>query len=806
MSRLARAAWWLAVVAGTLLVYFPVAGALQLGQLDETLALLTLSSTLGGLAIAATAFGRKTEAPLKALAAGALMGGALAVATQPLLLPFAGAGAARPPQRFILTALMESAGALLVVAGIRRLASPDKRIAAFVALVLSVIVLLGPGLASASTIEAHHLAELDIRSIQLYWTIGSVILVLPAVALTTLPGDWFERWWSIAESRVMAVPNRTFAIGLFGVTLALAIGFWIYCFSGHPTTADEIVQLWHAKILLSGRLSLPPDPNAEFFSIDNMIDHPRWYSQFPIGGPAFLVPGVAIGLPGLINPILTALTALNVYRFGQRAYGEGQARAAAVLFVASPMVLIMGGSQMNHTPTAWLVSIALAALPFWIDAATPRDRLRSGALIGLAVGLAATIRPLDAVIVTAVIGIVMLDAARTQPDRAMSMLAATACGAVPVTLLLVANWRTTGGPLTWGYQVLWGPNHSLGLHPDPLGVPHTAGRALLLGLRYAMQVNWSVTSWPLPVLLIIAVAFAAARRLQRWDAVLLAYCAAQLVAYAFYWHNGQFAGPRFLFPAVPALLVLAARAPFIIAERVRGTWRRATLVLVPVCVAASWLRPMEPYGVRGIASNFHLTRQELKRDTPPDTLMRKLPRALVFVQEGPGSRLARRLWALGISHQDAARFIDVGDACSILEAVRAEEKRGLADTVGRMERMEQSIALYDPSGAGLGPAREVSFKINGASVMTPACTFEIAHDRRIASVIAYGPLLLHNEFDALGRITGQVIYVIDLGERNEILRSRFGDRQWFRWEIPQQTRDTQPVLVPYDAGVLRALP
>jgi hypothetical protein len=38
--------------------------------------------------------------------------------------------------------------------------------------------------------------------------------------------------------------------------------------------------------LLSGHLSLPADANPEFFAIDNVIDRGRWYSQFPIAGPA----------------------------------------------------------------------------------------------------------------------------------------------------------------------------------------------------------------------------------------------------------------------------------------------------------------------------------------------------------------------------------------------------------------------------------------------------------------------------------------------------------------------------------------
>lgn len=801
MSRLASAASWLSVGAGLALLFLPLHGATRSNPTAETLVLLTLVCTTCGLATASLS-SRASQWPV--LAVGAAAGAAVALAIARVVSP--PSPDSEGIQVRFLVAAMDVAGTLLLVWGLRREFTAERRPAAYAALCLASVVILGPILASPNVLDAHHLTPIDPRPIVLYWTFGSALLVLPVVALTTLPGDWFERWWTTFETRAMAVSNRNIEIGLVLVALALAIGFSLYCFGRRPTSSDEIVQLWHARILLAGRLALPPDANPEFFAIDNMIDRPLWMSQFPMGGPAILAIGSAVGAAWLVNPVLTALTALTLYRLCRRVYGEPQARAAAVLFVASPMVLIMGGSQMNHTPSAFLVTLALSGLAAWLDAGDDKPRARWAALIGLAIGVTATIRPLDAVIAAAVIGVVMLDAARRAAPRWKSIAVANAVGAVPVALLLAANWRTTGAPLRFGYEVLWGPNHSLGLHPDPLGVPHTAGRALLLGVRYAMEVNWSVTPWPVPVLLVIALALLLTRTLHKWDALFLALCAAQLAAYAFYFHDGQFAGPRFLFTVVPAMLILAARASFIIVEYAPGAWRRAALVLVPVCIAASWVRPMEPYGVRGIANGFRNTRQELKRDAPPDSLMNTLPRALVFVQEGAGGRLVRRLWALGIARQDAARLLDLGEACSILEAVRAEERRAPSDSGGRLARMEQSIAAYDPAGAGLGPARSSTFKVNAASVMTSACGLEIAHDRRIAGAISYGPMLLRNRFDALGRIGGQVVYVIDLGERNETLRSRFGDRQWFRWEIPAQTRDSQPVLVPYDAGLGRAFP
>jgi hypothetical protein len=672
-----------------------------------------------------------------------------------------------------------------------------RRSSELAALVLGLLVLAAPAVPFIIRPSAHHLAEIDLVSLLLYWTVGTALLVAPLIALTTLPGDWFERWWQRSTDRVMAVSNRAFAIGLVTAATVLAAAFGWYCFVWRPTTADEIAQLFHARILLSGHLSLPQDPNPEFFAIDNVIDSPRWMSQFPIGGPAILALGVAIGAPWLLNALLTGLTALNVYRFAQAAYSEAQARAAGLLVALSPMVLIMGGSQMNHTPTAFFVTLAMASLARWLRDDCARPQLEA-AVVGGALGVAVTIRPLDGTLAVALMGTAMLWRAARDSTRRPSVLSAIGAGAVPVALLLAANWTMTGHPLLFGYEMLWGPNHSWGLHDDPLGTTHDATRALLLGLKYTVQLQWALTAWPLPILLLIAFGFAASRQTTRWDLTLLAAFFVQLVAYAMYWHDGQFVGPRFLFTVTPAVLVLASRAPFMLAEVAKGNAWRAAVALVPACVFMSWVRPMEPFGVRGITRDYRTARTLFKRSAPGKSVIDPLPRSLVFVQEGASAREARRLWGLGISRKDAARLIRGSDACSLLDAIRREEALPPADTAGHLMRIEATTIMLGAPTDVIVPNTDPYFRVNRNSMVSRACILEINFDAQVGNSVIFGPLLLHNRFDKLGRLDGQVIYAMNLGDRNNALRARFGDRQWFRYEVPADKPDSSPVLVPYD--------
>lgn len=802
MTRRRRGVGSALLVVGSALVFVPFAAASNASRPIQTLTLLSLLLALGVLG--ATCLLLRQHGYVRAIYFGlAAFVGALAPAL------FVGAigdfqKVPRAPliSRLLLIASLTATGLLLFAIGLRRTFPRRERGQAAGAVALLMIALLPapallmqPGVTLLNVIDVRQ----QLHAGFMYWTTGSLLLVAPFLALMTVPGDWFEQSWSDATSVALAIPQRRFELCLIAGTFALASLFTWYSFGARPTTADEIAQLWQARMLLAGRLALPPDPNPEFFAIDNIIDRPQWMSQFPIGGPAVLALGLATRAAWLLNPILTALTALNVYRFVQRAYGEADARAASVVFALSPMALLMGATYMNHMPTAWLVTLALAQLPVWADANSGRSE-RAAMMIGAALGCAITTRPLDGAVATIVFGLVMLRQAARDRARVRSLLLAIASGALPVAILLLVNYRLTGNPFTFGYEVLWGPNHSLGLHDDPTGHPHTPWRALLLGVKYAVQLNWIATAWPVPVMLIVGGGMLLARRPHRWDHVLFGLFGAQLLVYAFYWHDGQFIGPRFMFTAIPALLILAARAPFVASDRLRrgGAPRRIALILLPVCIGVSWLRHMPPFGVQGLASEFRDSRTRLKLDPPREIISGRVQNALVFVQEGAATRLLHRLWGVGVSRPAAARLLATADACTLLEAVRAEERQPTADSVARLTRVEQSIRAYHSSRFDVH-IPDPNFRVGDMASLTPACRDEIALDSRLRNTVAYGPMLLLNRFDADGVVGGNAVYVINLGERNEILRRRFADRHWYRYEVPRSSADTMPVLVPYDS-------
>jgi hypothetical protein len=613
---------------------------------------------------------------------------------------------------------------------------------------------------------------------------------------------------SRAHRLLLAPSSRAFAAGAALLVFVLAALFAQYCFAGQGFSGDELAQRWHARMLLTGHLFLPAEQYREFFSTSAVLDADgRWYSQFPVGGPAIMALGFAIGVPWIVNPLLAGLTARNVYRFAARAFDETTARVATLLFALSPFVLIMSGSQMNHVATLAFVTLALAELPRWVMAERRSERVSAAAIIGLAVGAAATVRPLDGALVAIVIGSFQLAAvlqAANAPQRralAVSLLIQIAGGMLPLALLLWANARTTGAPLLFGYDSLNGPGHTIGFHADPSGALHTPLRGLIITSGYLLRLNRYLFEWPLPGVLVIVAALAALRRATRWDYLLLGLMAAVLAGYAAYWFDGFFAGPRFLYTLVPAFILFAARAPAAIADRLRHPLtRRAVLLVLPLALVYAWAVPTGVSSVQMRAYYYHVQRTKLKTDVALQLDRAKLTGAVVFVREGWRERLAARLRALDMRPADTERLLDQADACAIqtaLDSLDAATPR--IDDATRAAWREHVIAAARAAGRaepvpGLQAGQHLS--LVPGSRPTPACLAEATADTE--GTTPFAPFLAYQTLEN-DRVGGPVVFARDLGPRNELLRSRFANRTWYRYRPPTGLTDSAAVFIPYDA-------
>ena len=623
---------------------------------------------------------------------------------------------------------------------------------------------------------------------------GSAILLL-AILLARLLGERLDRWGSRLTGLALAARPGVFVAVVGCCAFALTAVFAVYCFGREPFSQDEMAQRFHAHLLLAGRLFARGEAHPEFFSATGVLDSGgRFTSQYPIGGPAVLALGMALHAVWLVNPLLTALTARNVYRFAADTCGERVGRASAVLFTLSPFVLIMGASEMNHVAALALATLALAALPAWAAATDRRAMWRAAALIGLGVGGLAAVRPLDAAALAAVIGIFQLTVLARDRARWASLIPQVIAAAVPLACLLYTNREVTGHPLLFAYNVLYGPNERLGFHLDPFGRPHTPLHGVLLMSANLMRLNRNLFEWPLPGLLPAVAALVALRRATRWDHVLLGLMGTILVGYALYWFDGFFAGPRFMFTAVPAFVILAARAPGLAAEHLGGVMRRAAFLVLPLCLAFAWLTPTGVSSVQLRAYFYHVGRTKLKTDVAAAVRHAGLRHALVFVHEGWRARLNARLRALGLSPGDAERVLLSSDACQVQEALDAEEAVAESDTTGRGARLWAATRPETALRSVQGLSADQSFLFAEGRVITPECAREVEADS--VGVAPFAPFLELEGLDPDGALGGPVVFARDFGAHNAVLRERFPDRIWYRYRPPRSLDDTAAFL-PY---------
>jgi 4-amino-4-deoxy-L-arabinose transferase-like glycosyltransferase len=628
-----------------------------------------------------------------------------------------------------------------------------------------------------------------------WWTFGVIVWIgyggLLLAVLWVVANRWgsgLDRVTDAAARAVMRVSAGPFVAGASAATTLLGIGVAIYCYSGRPFSGDELATMWHARMLLAGHLAIPPTAHPEFFNSISVLElHGRWFSQYPIGGPALIALGLAVRAEWLVGPLLLGLATWQLYRFARRAFGEPTARAATLLFVLSPFVLVLGATQATHTPAMAFTLLALAELAAWDVSATARSRAVHAAMVGVAVGIIALVRPLDAALVAVPIGVFQLVRAVREPSRWVSLGVQCLAGAVPVGLLLWANMRTTGAPLVFGYDAAHGPAHAPGFHVDPNGDLHTPRRGLAYVSGYMMRFDRFLFEWPLPALLVVCVVLARLRRASQWDSLLLGLVGSFLAGYAAYWHPGFFAGPRFLYPIAPVLVLYAARLPEAAAQLTHETRRRVARVLVPACVLCAWLVPLSFSSVPGRLVGQRDQRSKFKTDVVAQAAGAGLTNALVFVREPWRARLLARLRALGVRQFDAGRILNTVDVCALQLALDESDAAPAVDAGVRRARVlarARSAGVATPQ-PGMIADGLVARAPGGPDA--PRCRDEAAADT--LGTMPYALFQSEQAVDRDGRLAGPVVWARDLGSRDTLLRAELGERAWYLYKPGRSLED-----------------
>jgi hypothetical protein len=268
-----------------------------------------------------------------------------------------------------------------------------------------------------------------------------------------------------------------------------------------------------------------------------------------------------------------------------------------------------------------------------------------------------------------------------------------------------------------------------------------------------------------------------------------------VAAYALYWFDGFFAGPRFMFTIVPPLVLFAARAPGLVARHVSGVTRRAVFLVVPLCVLWSWLIPSGVSGVQREAYVYHAARTKLKTDVSTEVHSAGLHHALVFIHESWRARLDARLRAFRLTPGESDRILGSSDACQVQEALDTQPDRPSEDTTGRWTRLWSVTRPTAPLRPVPGLSADQSILLSQGRPLTASCRREIAADS--IGVAPFAPFLELEGLDPDGSLGGNLVFARDFGAHNEVLRARFPGRTWYRYRPPRSATDTTWDFLPY---------
>ena len=466
---------------------------------------------------------------------------------------------------------------------------------------------------------------------------GNILLVawsLPASGLKTL-GRRFDSLLGDRKAERTSIDRFAVLAALWVVVVSSLLACFVY--QRHPHVADEVAYLFHARYLAAGELTMPPPPVQPAFEMDLMEYLPdKWYAVPPIGWPAVLAIGVALGVPWLVNPLFAGLNILLSYLLLGELYPRRTARIAVLLLCVSPWNIFMAMSYMTHT-----LNLTCALLAFLGVARARRTGLVGWAcLAGFGVGAGSLIRPLEGLIVGALTAAWAfgIGGKRLRFASLAALGAATVfTGALTLPYNKMLIGEAAASPIMRYMDKHHGHNsNAYGFGPDRgMGWPtdaypgHTPFESLINNELNGSSLNIELFGWSTGSLALLAILIFSGG-MRRADYLMLAAMAVVVIAYMPYWGNGggDF-GARYWYVMLIPCIALTARG----LERLESSLGvdgrndvRATAAVAALCVFA--LVSYFPW--RSLDKYYHYLR--MRPDVPALARTYNFGRSLVLVR------------------------------------------------------------------------------------------------------------------------------------------------------------------------------
>lgn len=438
--------------------------------------------------------------------------------------------------------------------------------------------------------------------------LGTILLAVWAIPGPALESGRLASLGQLGLDHVTPEDGRArvdrFVLLAAAFTLVVSLALTLLSYQRHPHVPDEVAYLIQARTFAAGMLWLPPPPVLGGFSVDLLyFGADKVYSVFPPGWPAILALGVRMGAPWIVNPVLAALNVVLAYVLLGRLYDRRTARMGAVLLACSPWSLFLAMSFMAHQFT--LTCALIAALG--VQACRASGHARWAWLAGGAMGVISLVRPLDALVVAALLGLwsIGLGGKRLSIGAITGMITAAAGGGL---VNLWYNRALTGMarvfPVMEYFDAFYGPKtNALGFGPERgvgwSGLDPLPGHGLVDVVVNAnfnlFATNVELFGWATGSLLLVLLAVFS-RRMNRSDRLLLTSALAVVGIHSFYWFSGgpDF-GARYWYLILVPCVGLTARGATILADLVQARFAERRVVLGVLTLSAMALVTFVPW-------------------------------------------------------------------------------------------------------------------------------------------------------------------------------------------------------------------
>lgn len=357
--------------------------------------------------------------------------------------------------------------------------------------------------------------------------------------------------------------NALHPIALVALAGSLLFVSWIAFVQYHaePHIYDASAYLFAAKMYAMGQLSVPIPPAVDRFPGPFMLlFNGQWFGQYGPGTSLTLVPGIWLGVPWLVEPIVGTLALLGIGLIAARLYDRRVATLAVVLGTLSPFYSYLAASYLSHAVALFYLVWGLWALLRFAQGEAGWNLLLSSVCFGMA-GLT---RDLVALLFVAIVvpGIVVLSWRRLRLDWSRWVIpgiAFMAIGLVFVGISLGFNRALTGNPLEPPRSLFfagdhWGFGPGVGFYGQ-----HTLAAGLVNLDELLTILAIDLFGWPFYLTFaFLAIPFLTWRA-KGADWLMLAGLVLMIGAFVGYFYHGIYLGPRYLFETLPFLLMLTAR-------------------------------------------------------------------------------------------------------------------------------------------------------------------------------------------------------------------------------------------------------